>query len=1554
MELAEQLSNDVEVFMMAADTPIAIRIGSRVETFGLQTLSFNGKQGIVTSLRNSENRATVDFGGFGHKIIKTNNLKVLQLTQQKELSRITRVGVISKQQYHNETYLSEAVLLGPRDQKASIQACDTSVSGRSLNAVTLARIKFVSSDSKIHEGIIALDSMCSHDVFRTDVSVTCETQGPRLSAKVFGGKSELLGLDATFTILRENGERVEIRGSQCEAKQLPKGCIALFSKTTLQNLNVAMDFHLRTEEQLPLLRHRGVPKLAEEKKTTLVVNDTSNAAKQAGLAVILGNENEETCAEIFLAETKIREYLERKGATFGAKKPASWQDVTFADHRFTAAERKLFREAVYDRRQVFTDGVSLPKPLKGEPAVIELIPGAKPFCCPEERWTPSRRRYLTIWAQQVLESGLYEWAELSQWASRVHLAYKDGPRGKEREEFEIRPVGDFPAINDKMAKMASNLPILRAEVEKYSKCEWFFECDGAEAYHQVPLDEKSRDICTIRTPIGKIRPTRLPEGLKNAGTILQSFMTRALNTLDPKVRDSVSNYADDINGGTETKSELHHMVISILDMCIANSITLKPSKTRIGFESANFGGFEVGRGARKLSEKHMDPLLNMTVPKNISDLRRVLGVFVQQKSFIRNYSVIARPLTRLTGTTPWRFGESELKAFEHLKSECCKRHTLANPDFSRRLFLDPDASQDGHGFVLYHELTENGVESKDAIMYGSRSWESSMVHQPTFYKEGYSLFWALDQCRYYIDASPFDTTVRTDHMPLKWIKHSTRGLLTPWMLEKCAGMTYTIEHLPGTSNLVADALSREPFVTRPMVTAGIDTLLGVLLDKIDYDLDVKNANTIWVWAEKDTLVASKIVQAWRNKSPLLDDGKILSQTITTCPKEDSYGKDWSLAIVATSGDRAASVCASLFKAGKPFACLVPSDLVSWVSLDNKLKSDTVLQRQMENAVKFTSLNTGLTWVVHGIQTKQQHVIFATVASGELVEHVIEEENNLEQSESEEDVGHEVDEKNQMLDYKEVGETLEWVDEQTGCEAQLRREASGEVLQLSNGLLVEVKEGETVKIIVPPRRRVALINHAHAATKHMGWKKILASLRKTYTWTAMSAQVKRVVTTCTKCADMRGRRNLAHGQFSSVIYDGPRRAYAFDFYSVAKSKVGYAWVLTVIDLFSREVMFIPTFTRTAEEVVRCLLQHLINVKGVPQVFMTDEAPEFVGKLVEGLCAALKIKHITTMGYDARRNAICERVHEFLGQCLTMLPKEEREHWERHLTEFSFAHDTATHDHLGQAFTPFEVGHGAEAKTIVSAPVAVPGEEDDATAIGYFGRVKQAALTFREMAQENLRTAHELQNKRLNDGSRKESYAVGDIVSIYFPTRSTDAEWKVKHMKKWRGPMRVIEIISGTTYRMQDEMTAQVFNRSTTNMKRYKAEVGGAVALGAEKNSEGAFMVGDMVAVRDSEESREFWLAEILAIEVDGIKCHYWATKNAVVKKAVFKPTFIGQTTGKTIIAYNNARAGEACEPWTGQVPFELVVCKIKLNDKKGARKLMPASQKALSGWIMARM
>lgn len=118
----------------------------------------------------------------------------------------------------------------------------------------------------------------------------------------------------------------------------------------------------------------------------------------------------------------------------------------------------------------------------------------------------------------------------------------------------------------------------------------FFKTDGASAYHQVVLVIDSRDICTVRTPLGKIRPTRLPEGLKNSGTELQARLTMALSTISADLRAQISNYLDDTNCGARNSEELRRIVIAILDMCVTYQITLKPSKTRIGFETSEYAG----------------------------------------------------------------------------------------------------------------------------------------------------------------------------------------------------------------------------------------------------------------------------------------------------------------------------------------------------------------------------------------------------------------------------------------------------------------------------------------------------------------------------------------------------------------------------------------------------------------------------------------------------------------------------------------------------------------------------------------------------------------------------------------------------------------------------------------------------------------------------------------------------------------------------------------------------------------------------------------------------
>ena len=69
----------------------------------------------------------------------------------------------------------------------------------------------------------------------------------------------------------------------------------------------------------------------------------------------------------------------------------------------------------------------------------------------------------------------------------------------------------------------------------------------------------------------------------------------------------------------------------------------------------------------------------------------------------------------------------------------------------------------------------------------------------------------------------------------------------------------------------------------------------------------------------------------------------------------------------------------------------------------------------------------------------------------------------------------------------------------------------------------------------------------------------------------------------------GAAKFDHGQFASLLFEGPRVAYAMDYYEVAESDAGYKWVLTIIDMYSREVLFEAMKTRQADELVLALLR-----------------------------------------------------------------------------------------------------------------------------------------------------------------------------------------------------------------------------------------------------------------------------------------------------------------------------------------------------------------------------
>jgi hypothetical protein len=94
----------------------------------------------------------------------------------------------------------------------------------------------------------------------------------------------------------------------------------------------------------------------------------------------------------------------------------------------------------------------------------------------------------------------------------------------------------------------------------------------------------------------------------------------------------------------------------------------------------------------------------------------------------------------------------------------------------------------------------------------------------------------------------------------------------------------------------------------------------------------------------------------------------------------------------------------------------------------------------------------------------------------------------------------------------------------------------------NGLTVLKSADFPSRILIPPSLRDILITQHHHDLQHISHPKVLTSLARHFYWPAMKADVRRIVEDCEICENEKGKRNLAHGLFSSNTTTKPRSRY----------------------------------------------------------------------------------------------------------------------------------------------------------------------------------------------------------------------------------------------------------------------------------------------------------------------------------------------------------------------------------------------------------------------------
>ena len=163
-------------------------------------------------------------------------------------------------------------------------------------------------------------------------------------------------------------------------------------------------------------------------------------------------------------------------------------------------------------------------------------------------------------------------------------------------------------------------------------------------------------------------------------------------------------------------------------------------------------------------ESKFDSIKNFPQPKCRKDVRRFLGLTGYYRKFIKDYGIIAKPLTALTSINKkFEWTQQHQIAFDVLKEKLINPPVLAYPDFNLPFRLNCDASGTGISGVL--SQVQEGKERQ--IAYGSRALTEreriASLYSSTE-KELLAIVWTVKHFRQYLYGKPFE--VFTDNKAL--------------------------------------------------------------------------------------------------------------------------------------------------------------------------------------------------------------------------------------------------------------------------------------------------------------------------------------------------------------------------------------------------------------------------------------------------------------------------------------------------------------------------------------------------------------------------------------------------------------------------------------------------------------------------------------------------------------------------------------------------------------------------------------------------------------------
>ncbi|KAG1418570.1 hypothetical protein G6F58_005022 [Rhizopus delemar] len=409
------------------------------------------------------------------------------------------------------------------------------------------------------------------------------------------------------------------------------------------------------------------------------------------------------------------------------------------------------------------------------------------------RLSPIEAEYLQKELDKYCKLGIISPSN-SPWAAPVILVKK--------KNGEYRMVIDYRKLNTVTKKDSYPLPRIDDLLDTLGKAKIFSALDMRAGFHQVPVEESSKEYTAFTTKFGTYHYNMLPMGLVNSPATFQRLIDLCFR---PLLNKCLVAYIDDLNVYSQNPYEHLEHLKQVFECIDVANLKLNPEKCIFFKKDLKFLGYIVTKEGIQTDPSKIQKIVECPIPKTVTQTRSFLGLASYYRRFIKNFASIARPLHELTKTkkkVPWT--DKATQAFEQLKKLLTTAPVLARPDFNKQFILVTDASKLGLGCILT-QLDKEGREHP--IIFASRGLKSGEVNYAPTKLECLAVVWAVKLFRPYLLGKKF--TIITDHSALTGLLKTSNptGIIARWIVI-LSEYEFEIKYRPGRVNESADFMSR--------------------------------------------------------------------------------------------------------------------------------------------------------------------------------------------------------------------------------------------------------------------------------------------------------------------------------------------------------------------------------------------------------------------------------------------------------------------------------------------------------------------------------------------------------------------------------------------------------------------------------------------------------------------------------------------------------------------------------------------------------------------------